>query len=101
MDLMENSKFDGPQLGYDPYYKSDYFSLTSDGCITRSDSEFVKNIFIYPNKELAEKIKVELYWNNRFVQTVENDGKEIVTYSADYWDNCCDEEYLEFINRIN
>ena len=100
MDVHEDSKFYGPKLDYDPYYACDYFVPTSDGLVTESNYDLIQNTFIYPHKQLSENVRLELYWNNRLVQIVENRNKEILSYSADYWDNCFNKEFLEFKEKI-
>ena len=99
MDVNENSTFYGPKLGYDPEYNSDYFIPTTDGGITDSDSNLIKDVFIYPNKKIINGMRVELLWKNRMVQAIEKKVNEVVCYSADYWDNCFDKCYLEFLNK--
>lgn len=100
MDVHKDSVFYGPKLGYDPYYASDYFVPTNDGLVTESDHDLIQNTFVYPHKELPENMRLELYWNNRLVQIIENRNNEVLSYSADYWDNCCNEDFLAFKERI-
>ena len=100
MDVYEDSEFKGPKLGYDPYYASDYFVPTKDGGVTDSNYELIKDTFVYPHKQLTKKVRMELYWNNRLVQVVENKYGEVDCYSADYWDNCNNKEFLEFKRKI-
>jgi hypothetical protein len=99
MDLEENTLFYGPQLGYDPTYTGDYFMPTADGEITASDDNLIRSLFVYPYPELQRKMRVELFWNNRLVQSVEHKDNEISSQSADYWDNCGDAAYLSFIKN--
>lgn len=100
MDVHEESKFYGPCLNYDPYYVSDYFVPTNDGLVTGSDHDLICNTFIYPHKQISENMRLELYWNNRVVQIIENRNKEILSYSADYWDNCYNKDFLDFKEKI-
>ena len=96
MDIYEDSKSCGPQMGYDPHYASDYFMPTDDGGVTDSPLKFIQDIFVYPNEQLPENVKVVLYWKNRLVQSVERRHGYVMCLSADYWDNCVDVNYLSF-----
>lgn len=96
MDLHEESNYYGPRLGYDPHYASDYFVPTHEGSVLESSQDFIQNTFVSPHQELVENMKIELYYNFRLVQTIEKRKQEVITSSADYWDNCADEDFLRF-----
>ncbi len=100
MDVYDDSEFYGPKLGYDPHYASDYFMPTDDGGVTDSPLKFIQDIFVYPNEQLPENVKVVLYWKNRLVQSVERRQGDVLCLSADYWDNCVDVDYLSFKSRL-
>lgn len=95
----DNPNCYGPCLQYDDKYDSDFKLLIKDGFVTKSELIFLKDVFIHPNTELQLNDKIELYWNDRIVQSVERIKNEVLTKSADYWDNCCDKDYLEFQKR--
>ncbi|MGD1841535.1 MAG: hypothetical protein ACFB0B_11660 [Thermonemataceae bacterium] len=95
VDLHEDSDFYGPRLGYDPSSASDYFVPTEDGIITSSELPLINAIFI-DHSQLLPMMRVELYWNNRLVQAVEHKHDQVYAWSADYWDNCANSDFLLF-----
>lgn len=95
----DNPNCYGPCLQYDEKYETDFNALCEDGNVTKSESEFITDIFVYPNKELKMNVQVELLWNDRIVQSVKRIENDVICKSADYWDNCCTSDYLEFIKR--
>lgn len=99
MDLVEGTDFYGEALGFDPAYAKDFMDLTPDGNLVSLEDEFLKTVFEHPHINLPEGHWAELLYKGRPTQRVENKNQEALTAAADYWDNCVDEVYLNYINR--
>jgi len=97
----DNPKCNGPCLQYDDKYETDFDALCEDGEITKSEMQFITDIFVYPNEALKMHDKVVLLWNDRIVQSVERIENDVISRSADYWDNCCDLNYLAFKEKYS
>ncbi len=89
----------GPCLQYDDKYETDFEVLCADGMLTKSETQFINDVFVYPNKELRMNEKVALFWNDRVVQTIERTENVVICMSADYWDNCFSEDYTNFMKN--
>lgn len=98
-DLHEDSEFYGPKLGYDPTYQSDFFVLTGDGHFKKSKHQLVQKLFAYPHTWLPKWSIARLYWKGRLVHLVDHRNGEVKTFCADYWDNCLNPSYRNYINN--
>lgn len=97
----DNPDYYGPCLQYDDKYETDFEVLCPDGFVTKSEIQLIKDVFVYPNKELRMNEKVELFWNDRVVQTIERIENDVISKCADYWDNCFNSDYIKFIKNKN
>lgn len=95
----DNMNCYGPCLQYDEKYETDFDVLCGGGYVTKSETQFITDVFVHPHKELNTNEHVELFWNDRIVQSVTRIGNEIICKSADYWDNCSISDYMESIKR--
>lgn len=101
-EVTENTPdYYGPCLQYDDMYQTDFDALCAGGHVTKSETKLVSDIFIFPYEELRMGDKVALLWDDRVVQTVERIENDVICKSADYWDNCFNSDYIEFIKNRN
>jgi hypothetical protein len=100
VDLVENSDYYGPRLQYDANYESDYSELINDSHLASSNTKFIRDFFVYPYPSLENGDKLSLYWKGRVVQSIEKlNDNEPICQAADYWDNCADPAYLNFLSE--
>jgi hypothetical protein len=97
-DLYEDSEFYGPSLGYDPNYASDYFVLQGDGELRTISVPELDELMVYPQKGLKTNHRIELLYKYRKVFRLQIDELGGEEYTAAYWDNCVNPEYLQFRN---
>jgi hypothetical protein len=95
VDLFEDSDFYGPKLGYDKNYSYDYFVLTETDNI-----EFIVPIFLVDLQknnfeQMPNNSKLTFLFEYRKVLVIRKGSDNLEIYSADYWDNCIDENYMK------
>ncbi len=100
-DLYEDSEFYGPCLGYDPNYASDYFVLQPYGELQTISIEEFKEYVNYPKTMLEKGMSISLMYNFRVVARLVHGVHGIDEYTAAFWDNCVNPEYLEFKKSLN
>lgn len=101
VDLYEDSEYYGTQIGYTEDYPFDYFVLTESSTIQFLEPSFLEQLSINNFKEMPNSSKLEFVYKYRKVLCIRkmNNGK-IEISSADHWDNCVDEAYLEMRKKL-
>ena len=91
-------EFDGPCLLYTENYHYDFFVLTESEWIRFLEPIWLKELCLNKFDEMPNDSKLEFYWNYRKVAVISKYHNEVSIQSADYWDNCINEEFINCAN---
>lgn len=101
IDLYEDSQYYGTLIGYTEDYPYDYFVLTESDKVQFLNPPFLEKLSATHFAAMPDFSKMEFLYKYRKVMSIRKTvADEVEIYSADHWDNCVDEKYLEMRRRI-
>lgn len=101
VDVHEDSQYYGTQIGYTEDYPYDYFVLTESSAVQFLDPPFLEQLCIDKFASMPRSSKIEFLYKYRKVLSIrKTDHGKIEISSADHWDNCVDEAYLEMRKKL-
>ncbi|GAB6007568.1 hypothetical protein [Dysgonomonas reticulitermitis] len=101
VDVYDDSEYYGTQIGYTEDYPYDYFVLTESSAIQFIDPPFLEQLCAGKFVRMPRSSKMEFLYKHRKVLSIRKTGLgNIEISSADHWDNCVDEAYLEMRKKL-
>lgn len=101
VDIYEDSEYYGSQIGYTEDYPYDYFVLTESTAVQFIDPPLLEQLYTNNFVRMPRSSKMEFLYKHRKVLSIrKTDHGNIKIYSADHWDNCVDEAYLEMRKKL-
>jgi hypothetical protein len=96
IDVEENTEQYGPLIQYNAAYTNDYsiLNLASEMILSFVSPTTLQNLNDGSYRKMRNNTSIEFYWQNRVVLKIEMLNNNLKIFTADYWDNCVDEDYL-------
>lgn len=94
VDVYDDSEFYGPRLFYTDDYPYDFFVLIDSEEVIFQEPAFLSGLSQSHFTAMPNQTKLEFLWQNRKVLVIRKNHDMVEFQTADYWDNCINETYL-------
>lgn len=94
VDVYDDSEFYGPRLFYTDDYPYDFFVLIDSEEVIFREPSFLSNLSKSHLTTMPNQTKLEFLWQNRKVLVIRKNYDIVEFQTADFWDNCINETYL-------